>query len=328
MESEVGSNRRPFRRGANFVLGAWCDQGVGFETLRKISEANRSFKSVIDLDDIEELRRLLGRSELIEQSTGAKAWKETRTRALENAIRRTEELILSNVSIILHGDEDYPKQLNSLKNPPHWLFVQGDKTILKQPSISVVGSREASAEGLWLTRYVGHWLREFGAPTVSGLAEGIDQVIHMASIEANVPTVAFLGTGIFTEFPKGSDRLRQAILSHGGVIATEYLIKEGYSASNFVRRNRLQAALGRILIPTEWAAKSGTAHTVRYAYEIARPIAFLRTPIQASFDWIPREYVSNNGFFTIPRDQGVFLDFIFNSLNSDPKPPTLQLKLL
>ncbi len=303
-------------------------KGVGFETLRRISASEYSFKSIFELDDVGKVRNLLGRAELQADVNEDQVWRETRNRALDSAKRRCQELAMSNVSILFRDDQDFPEQLFDLRNAPHWLFVQGQTRVLSQRSISVVGSRRASQDGVWLTRYVGHWLSEIGAPTVSGLAEGVDQVIHSASIDASVPTIAFLGTGIFTEYPKGSDRLRRTILDNGGAIATEYLIKEGYSAANFVRRNRLQAALSRLLIPTEWAAKSGTAHTVRYAHELTRPIAFLRTPAQPNFDWIPREYAPHNGFFTIPTDQNNFVEFVFRNLNADPRPKTPQLKLL
>lgn len=303
-------------------------KGVGFETLRRVAATQTSFQHVIQLEDPDEVRRLLGRSELGNDGDATKAWRETRTKALENASRRAAELALSNISILFNGDATFPPQLHDLRNAPKWLFVQGSTQVLSERSIAVVGSRKATSEGVWLTQYVVHWLSEFGVPTVSGLAEGVDQVIHSASIDSGVPTVAFLGTGIFTEYPRGSDRLRQSILSNGGAIATEYLIKEGYSAANFVRRNRLQAALGRLLIPTEWAVKSGTAHTVRYAFELSRPIAFLRTPNQPSLDWVPREYVASNGSFTIPKEQNMFLDFVSKHLNSEPKPQSTQLKLL
>ena len=313
-------------RVAFLALGAI--KGVGFETLRRISMANMSFRNVIELDDAAEVRRILGRSDFDSSENSGAAWRATREQALESASRRCHELALSGVSILFMGDEAFPKQLNDLSNPPHWLFVQGDVGVLSRSSISVVGSRKASDEGVWLTQYVGHWLAEFGAPTVSGLADGIDQVIHKASIAADIPTIAFLGTGIFTEYPKGSDRLRYSIIDGGGAVATEYLLKEGYSAANFVRRNRLQAALGRLLIPTEWAVKSGTAHTVRYAHSLSRPIAFLRTPSQSSLNWVPREYFLNNGFFTIPTDQKDFVSFVSNHLTGDFKNTSLQPKLL
>ena len=118
------------------------------------------------------------------------------------------------------------------------------------------------------------------------------------------------------------------IVNNGGALATEYLVKEGYSAANFVRRNRLQAALGRVVIPTDWALKSGTAHTVRFAHELSRPMVFLRTPAQPALEWVPREYVPGNGFFTIPTEQNAFLDFVLKKLNSKPNAKTTQLKLL
>ena len=290
--------------------------------------SSHSFRSVIEQDDANEVRILLGRTELQDENNSTEAWRRTRERAIDSAKRRCEELAMSNISIMFQGDADFPPQLNDLRNCPRWLFVQGQPSVLLLRSISVVGSRKPSRDGIWLTQYVGHWLAEFGAPTVSGLADGIDQTIHLASITAKVPTVAFLGTGIFTDYPKGSDRLRREILDHGGTIATEYLIKDGYSAANFVRRNRLQAALAKIIIPSEWALKSGTAHTVRFAHEISRPIAFLRTPSQANLDWVPREYVANNGFFTLPKDQMRFVDFILKHLSYTSNPNHQQLRLL
>src|SRR3546814_3051499 len=75
------------------------------------------------------------------------------------------------------------------------------------------------------------------------------------------------------DYPKGAGRLRDHILGTGGTIVSEYLPMASYSAENFVQRNRLQAALGRILIPAEWNRRSGTAHTVRFATSLGRPIA-------------------------------------------------------
>jgi DNA processing protein len=97
---------------------------------------------------------------------------------------------------------------------------------------------------------------------------------------------------------------------------TEYLPQETYSAENFVRRNRLQAALSQVLVPIEWAARSGTAHTVRYAASLRRPIAGLRLP-----DWHKDRITFTNGAaamattFTIPGQEAEFRQFIANSLH-------------
>ena len=108
--------------------------------------------------------------------------------------------------------------------------------------------------------------------TVSGLAHGIDQTVHVESLRYGLPTIGVLGTGILSNYPKGSEELRDSIVQAGGAIITEYLPNQSYSAENFVRRNRLQAALGDVLIPCEWAIKSGTAHTVKFAKKYNKKI--------------------------------------------------------
>ena len=165
---------------------------------------------------------------------------------------------------------------------------------------------------MWLCDYVGYCLSHWGAATVSGLADGIDQAVHEASIAAGVPTIAFLGTGIQNDYPKGSENLRRRIVEAGGAVATEYLPNESYSRANFVQRNRLQAALGRALIPVEWAVKSGTAHTVRFASELLRPIVGLRVPSWSS-DHVTLP-VKSGKIFVLPGEDVDFRDYVANLL--------------
>lgn len=77
-----------------------------------------------------------------------------------------------------------------------------------------------------------------------------------------------------------------------------------YSAENFVRRNRIQAALCKILIPAYWRIKSGTAHTVEFAFKMDRKIICLQTiDINETFEansFAIRNYEANN--FIIPND--------------------------
>jgi predicted Rossmann fold nucleotide-binding protein DprA/Smf involved in DNA uptake len=182
---------------------------------------------------------------------------------------------------------------------------------------------------LFLARYVGACLGDWAVPTVSGLAAGIDQLAHEYSLRAHVPTIAVLGTGILEDYPRGSEELRERILAAGGSIVTEYLPNASYSAENFVQRNRLQAGLGRVVIPVEWSRGSGTAHTVRFATELRRPIACLRLP-----DW-PSEKVQfepglgkeTGAIFTVPRDQREFGSFVTNALGEGRKLDIDQLSL-
>ena len=278
-----------------------------------------------DADEVAQLFRGLGAR--ISQEGANKPWAETRMLLSERASSLSRRLHSIGAQLLFRDDPAYPQQLLDLKDPPFWLFVQGDVHILSSPSIAVVGTREPSPDGLWLARYVGYHLRDWNAPTVSGLALGIDQEIHIASLRSGVPTIAFLGTGIFSDYPKNSENLRSHIVQSGGAIVTEYLPSETYSAKNFVKRNRLQAALGRTLIPVEWNIKSGTAHTVKYAASLNRDIAFLKVPSNRSLDWIASDVVKEGEVFRLPQQGSEFAAFVHRSLRSKTERKNPQLSL-
>jgi DNA protecting protein DprA len=289
-------------------------RGVGYWTLYKMARSGVRFSNFMELEDGAEATAQL--KDFGARLDNKSDWRSVRPRSLERAAKLSLELKHLNVKFLRAGSEHFPASLSDLTEPPEWLFVQGSTDILSRPSISAVGTREPSADGLWLASFVGASLGLWKAPTVSGLAAGIDQIVHNWSLRANVPTIAVLGTGIFSEYPKGAADLREKILDAGGAIISEYLPRESYSGENFVRRNRLQAALGRILIPVEWATKSGTAHTVRYASQLKRPLACLRLA-----DWdsarvvLPSASGDDSSIFTIPGQETEFRNFVEAALS-------------
>ncbi len=303
-------------------------KGVGYWTLFGLKRQNITFSSILDLDDGAEVTNLL-------RKHGARIgesnidWKDASSKASERSHRLYDDLLSKGTQIAFLGSAIYPKALLGLEEPPAWLFIRGDATALSRPSITAVGTRKPSADGEWLSQYVGMNLADWKASTVSGLATGMDQAVHEFSIRMKVPTIAVLGTGIQTEYPKGSSRLADRIVSEGGAIVTEYLPNDSYSGENFVRRNRLQAALGKVLIPIEWSPKSGTAHTVNFASKLRRPIAALK-----AVDWpetrvlLPSKSHFNSGVFTVPRDQNSFFEFVLNALSAPLPLPETQLDLI
>jgi DNA protecting protein DprA len=302
-------------------------RGVGQKTLFAIAEAGRSFSDVIEhglagaISD-----RFAARHD---ESVTVGRWSAVRSDALNRGDELAEMLQRIGVKLLLRGDSRFPERLLDLPRPPHWLFVQGAISLLKSSAVTIVGTRNPSTDGIFLAHYVGACLGDWGSPTISGLAAGIDQLAHELSLRAGVPTIAVLGTGILDEYPKGSATLRERILANGGAIVTEYLPRISYSAENFVQRNRLQAGLGRILIPVEWSRRSGTAHTVRFASVLKRPIACLRLP-----EWPLDRVVLEPGLgletgeiFTVPREQTRFDHFVRYALGTVSPSPTAQLSL-
>ena len=299
-------------------------RGIGQKTLFTVADDRRSFADALEYGlDATNPAGSDGKP------MSERQWLRVRGHALEQGDRLAEHLEALGIRLLFRSSPGFPSALLDLERPPHWLFLQGSVERLAEPSITIVGTRKPSGDGLFLSRYVGACLGKWGAPTVSGLAAGIDQLAHEHSLRAGVPTIAVLGTGMLEDYPKGSGRLRDHILRTGGTIVSEYLPTTSYSAENFVQRNRLQAALGRILIPAEWSRRSGTAHTVRFATNLGRPIACLRLP-----EWPEDRVVLERGLglpsgeiFTVPHDQARFDAFVRAAIGKSSPAQSVQLSL-
>lgn len=250
-------------------------RGVGFKTLYKIAAQKISYRELLKTDDIEHFEKMLRQKLDDSIKESAESWMLFKLDLWNKGLELAREYTKKNIRIFFYDQDLFPQQLKSIPEPPMWLFVEGNYKVLHQPSVAIVGSRKATEDGLWLTKYIIAAMANQGLVSVSGLAEGIDQKAHIESIRFNVPTIAVLGTGIDSNYPRGSEHLRAEIVANGGAIVTEYLIHQSYSAQNFVRRNRIQASLAQITAPVEWKIKSGTAHTVNFTKDYGR---FLMMP--------------------------------------------------
>lgn len=253
--------------------------GVGFKTLYNIASQGISFRDLIKTNDCNFFQQTLKYKLDKAISSSEENWQQLKLNLWSQGVELARQYHRDNIYVVFHGQDMYPPQLRSISNPPMWLFVQGPLANLHQKSVAIVGSRKATKDGIWLTKFIVASMAGIDLVSVSGLAEGIDQEAHIESIRYRIPTVAVLGTGIDSNYPKGSELVRAEILAHGGTIITEYLIGQSYSAENFVRRNRIQAALAKIVVPVEWNIKSGTAHTVNFAKEYGKALLMPYLPL-------------------------------------------------
>jgi len=249
-------------------------RGVGYWTLHRLAASGIGFKDFLKNSECSELEKELRIT--IDKTEGD--WAQHQKNLWDRGLELARDLGSRYIRLIFQDQEEFPASLKDIPDGPLWLFVQGNTRNLYEKSVAIVGTRKPSHDGLFLTKYVVAALSNLKFPTVSGLASGIDQLAHEESLRYHIPTIAVLGNGIFKDFPKGSEALRGLIVSCGGTVITEYLPYQSYSAENFVRRNRIQAALCDTLIPVEWNIKSGTAHTVEYAYKYGRKIANVFLP--------------------------------------------------
>jgi DNA processing protein len=173
------------------------------------------------------------------------------------------------VSLVAPGEAGYPPRLAMLDDAPPLLGVRGALDVLMRPMIAIVGSRNASGAGLKFAGALAHDLGEAGFVIVSGLARGIDQAAHRASL--NGGTVAVLAGGHDRIYPPEHEDLLAALLQSGGAIS-EMPIGHVPRARDFPRRNRLisGAALGVVVV--EAAHRSGSLITARIAAEQGREV--------------------------------------------------------
>lgn len=184
--------------------------------------------------------------------------------------------------IITLADKEYPQRLLESADPPSLLYVNGDPAYLNHPAIGIVGSRNATPQGLENARAFSKVLADAGFSIVSGLALGIDAAAHEGALRSDTRsgTIAVIGTGIDRVYPASNKKLAHLITGNGCIIS-EFPLGTAATASNFPRRNRLIAGLGQACLVVEAAPASGSLITARLAGELGRDIFAIPGSIHA-----------------------------------------------
>jgi len=168
-------------------------------------------------------------------------------------------------------EADYPALLREMPGPPLALFVIGDPARLWHPAIAIVGSRMPSAGGRGNAGAFAAAMVRSGLAVTSGLAAGIDGAAHRAALDAGGLTIAVLGTGIDTPYPRQHTALYHDI-ARSGVVVSEYPPGTPVRRGQFPARNRMIAGLALGTLVVEAAQRSGALITARLAVEAGREV--------------------------------------------------------
>lgn len=170
-------------------------------------------------------------------------------------------------------DTHYPKQLDVLHDKPPVLFLRGDKHALNQAQVAMVGTRKPSQAARDICeRFAQHFATE-GLWVTSGLADGIDRHAHIGALKQQQGrTVAVLGNGITSCYPRSNQKLYDAIVSEGGAVISEFLPAAKPMAHHFPRRNRVVSGLSLATVVVEAAQKSGSLITASFAAEQGKTV--------------------------------------------------------
>jgi DNA processing protein len=189
-----------------------------------------------------------------------------------DALARTSAWLASpGHDLVAWDDADYPRALLELGYAPPVLFFVGRRELLNRPAVAIVGSRNATAQGLDNARNFAHALAEAGLTIVSGLALGVDAAAHEGALLGAGSTLAVVGTGLDRVYPARHRDLAHRIAVEGGLLS-EFPPGTPPREKNFPRRNRLISGLAQGVLVVEAALSSGSLITARYAGEQGREV--------------------------------------------------------
>lgn len=187
------------------------------------------------------------------------------------------------MKLIKLSSADYPENLKNVSVPPEKIFVKGQLKPEDSLAVAIVGSRKLSSRGQALARDYSFYLAGKGVTVVSGLARGIDTVVHAAALSAGGRTIAVVANGLDRIYPPENNSLAEKIVKNGALIS-EFDPGTPPLAENFLARNRIISGLSLAVLVIEGARKSGTLSTASHAGSQGREVFVI--PGSAATDWL------------------------------------------
>jgi DNA processing protein len=186
----------------------------------------------------------------------------------------------NNIRLLLDSDDDFPRVLWEIYDPPGVLYMRGDILPRDALAIASVGTRHATQYGLRQADRLGAGLARAGFTIVSGLARGIDAAAHRGAIRADGRTLAVLGGGLLRIYPPEHRKLVEQIARQGALIS-ELPPRVPPASGTFPQRNRLVTGLCLGVVVVEAAERSGALISAEHAMEQGREVFAVPGPIDS-----------------------------------------------
>lgn len=177
----------------------------------------------------------------------------------------------NHIRILTDHDEDYPRALREIHDPPAILFVRGQILPQDALAVAIVGSRHATHYGITQAERLAGGLARAGLTITSGLARGIDGAAHRGALAAGGRTLAVLGSGLLNLYPPEHAELADEIVARGAVIS-ELPAGSPPLSGAFPQRNRIITGLSLGVLVVEASTRSGALISARHAMEQGREV--------------------------------------------------------
>ena len=195
---------------------------------------------------------------------------------------------------VVHGTMDYPMSLRAATHPVQCFYCRGNLSLLSAPMrVSIIGSRQASEQGIYRAERLARLLAEDEVVVVSGLARGIDTAAHKATIKAGGKTIAVLGTPISRQYPPENRGLQEEIARNHLLISQVPVARHARQtpAGNrlfFPERNITMSALSHASVIVEAGERSGSLIQGRAALEQKRRLFIFASCFRRGLVWPER----------------------------------------
>ncbi len=189
-------------------------------------------------------------------------------RSVEEQLSRLNK---AEAHIVTYWDKDFPPNLKNIFDPPAYLYVRGDIVAEDKYSVALVGTRTTSPYGTQMAATFARGFAELGITTLSGLARGIDTVVHGMTLKAGGRTLAVVGSGVDVMYPPENRDLAERIIESGALIS-EFGMGAKPDATNFPKRNRIISGISLGTVVVETAVEGGAMITASIAFDQNREV--------------------------------------------------------
>lgn len=201
--------------------------------------------------------------------------------------RYLESIQKSHIKWLTVYDENYPRFLKEIYDPPTVLYYKGEVLAEDNLAVAIVGTRKITSYGRLVTEKFAQGLVEAGITVISGLARGVDSQAHRTTVKNLGRTLAVLGGGLKNIFPYENTKLAEEIAGGFGAVISEFSPDEPSLPGNFPARNRIISGLSRAVLVTEAAEDSGSLITAKCALEQGRDVFAVPGPITSDLSFGP-----------------------------------------
>lgn len=169
-----------------------------------------------------------------------------------------ERWLRAGLWIMTRSDPDYPKRLKArLKNEsPPVIFGCGNRNLLNQGGIAVVGSRKANEVDKNFSQELGIKAAHFGCSIVSGGAQGIDEAAMLGALREDGTVIGILADSLLR--CASSAKYRQYLMANNLALITPFNPEAGFNVGNAMQRNRYIYCLADTAIAVHSGKSGGT----------------------------------------------------------------------